>query len=45
MTNKEKIRLIEETLELEENTLTENTMLSEIENFDSMTKQIGRAHV
>jgi len=38
MTNKEKIRLIEETLELEENTLTENTMLSEIENFDSMTK-------
>lgn len=38
MTNKEKIRLIEQTLELEENSLTEDILLDEIENFDSMTK-------
>jgi len=38
MTNKEKIRLIEDTLELSENTLTEDTFLADIENYDSMTK-------
>ena len=38
MTSKEKIRLIEEALELEENSLTEDTFLSSIENYDSMTK-------
>ena len=38
MTNKEKIRLIEDTLELNEYTLTENTLLADIENYDSMTK-------
>lgn len=38
MTNKEKIRLIEDTLELEANTLKEETFLADIENYDSMTK-------
>jgi acyl carrier protein len=38
MTNKEKIRLIEDTLELDENTLNEDTLLANIENYDSMTK-------
>lgn len=38
MTNKEKIRLLEDTLELDENTLTEDTLLADIENYDSMTK-------
>jgi acyl carrier protein len=38
MTNKEKIRLIEETLELDDNTLMEETLLANIENYDSMTK-------
>ncbi len=38
MTSKEKIRLIEDTLELKENTLTEETLLDDIENYDSMTK-------
>jgi acyl carrier protein len=38
MTNKEKIRLIESTLELDEHTLNENTLLANIENYDSMTK-------
>ena len=38
MTIEEKIRLIEETLELDENSLTESTLLADIENYDSMTK-------
>lgn len=38
MTIEEKIRLLEETLELDENTLTEETMLSEVPEFDSMAK-------
>jgi acyl carrier protein len=38
MTNKEKIRLIEDTLELDENILSEDTLLADIENYDSMTK-------
>lgn len=38
MTNKEKIRLIEDTLELNANSLTENTLLADIENYDSMAK-------
>jgi len=38
MTNKEKISLLEETLELDENTLTEDTLLSDIAEYDSMAK-------
>jgi len=38
MTNNEKIRLLEETLEIEEGTLNEDTNLSEIGEFDSMAK-------
>lgn len=38
MSNEEKIRLIEETLELNENTLTEESLLSDIKEFDSMAK-------
>jgi acyl carrier protein len=38
MTNKEKIGLLEEALEVDENTLTEETLLREIEEFDSMSK-------
>ena len=38
MTNDEKMRLIEETLELDENTLTEATVLADIEEYDSMAK-------
>lgn len=38
MTNNEKIKLIEDTLELNENTLTEKTLLAAIENYDSMAK-------
>lgn len=38
MTIEEKIRLLEETLELDENTLTEETLLSEVPEFDSMAK-------
>ena len=38
MTNKEKIRLIEDTLELDENTLNEETLLADIEEYDSMTR-------
>jgi hypothetical protein len=34
MTNKEKMRLLEETLELDENVLTEDTLLDDIENYD-----------
>lgn len=38
MTNDEKLRLLEETLEMEANTLTAETSLNEIEEFDSMAK-------
>lgn len=38
MTNEEKMRLIEETLELDANTLTEDTVLADVEEFDSMAK-------
>ena len=38
MTNKEKIRLIEDTLELGENTITEDTLLGDIEEYDSMAR-------
>ena len=36
MTNKEKIALLEEMLELEENSIKEETILSDIEEWDSM---------
>jgi len=36
MTDKEKIALLEDTLELDENSINEKTMLSEIEEWDSM---------
>lgn len=38
MTNKEKISLIEESLELDENTLMEETLLTDIPEYDSMAK-------
>lgn len=38
MTNTEKIRIIEVAFELDEDTLTEDTLLSDIEEFDSMGK-------
>ncbi len=38
MTNQEKIALIEETLEIDGGTLTENTLLSEVAEYDSMAK-------
>lgn len=38
MTNDEKMRLIEETLELDANTLTEETILTDVEEYDSMAK-------
>lgn len=38
MTNEEKLRLIEETLEMDANTLTEDTVLADVEEFDSMAK-------
>jgi acyl carrier protein len=38
MTNDEKMRLIEETLEMDANTLTEDTALADVEEFDSMAK-------
>ncbi|HHV25537.1 MAG: hypothetical protein KA807_10870 [Prolixibacteraceae bacterium] len=38
MTNEEKLRLIEDTLELDNNSLKESTFLADIENYDSMTK-------
>lgn len=38
MTNDEKMRLIEETLEMEANTLTEDTVLADVDEFDSMAK-------
>ena len=38
MTNVEKIRMIEEALELENGFLSEETLLSTVEEFDSMAK-------
>jgi acyl carrier protein len=38
MTNQEKIRLIEDALELDENTLTEETFLDAVPEYDSMAK-------
>lgn len=38
MTEKEKLALLEETLEVEEGTLTPETMLEDVEEYDSMTK-------
>jgi acyl carrier protein len=38
MTNKEKISLIEDALEIDENTLTEETLLVDIPEYDSMAK-------
>lgn len=38
MTQKEKLSLIEETLDVEQGSLTPETFLSEIEQYDSMTK-------
>jgi acyl carrier protein len=38
MTNQEKMTLLEETLELDPNCLTEDTQVDSIENFDSMAK-------
>lgn len=38
MTNKEKISLIEESLELDENTLNEETLLADVPEYDSMAK-------
>jgi acyl carrier protein len=38
MTNGEKMRLIEEALELDENALTEETILDDIVQYDSMGK-------
>ena len=38
MTNEEKMRLLEETLELDANSLTEETVLADVEEFDSMGK-------
>ena len=38
MTEQEKIALIEETLELDEGTLTPETVLAEVDEYDSMAK-------
>lgn len=38
MTNQDKIKLIEETLELEENVLTPESVLADIAEYDSMAK-------
>lgn len=38
MTNSEKIALLEETWELDEGTLTEDTVLADLEEYDSMGK-------
>lgn len=38
MTNEEKIRLLEDAFEQDENTLTEETILSDIPEYDSMAK-------
>ncbi len=38
MTDKEKIALIEETLDLDEGTLTPDTVLEDVDEYDSMAK-------
>ena len=38
VTNKEKIRLIEDALELNKGTLKEDTLLADVEGYDSMAK-------
>lgn len=38
MTDQEKIALIEETLELDEGTLTADTLLEDVDEYDSMAK-------
>jgi acyl carrier protein len=38
MTNQEILNLIEDTLEVDMNTLTENTLLSDLAEYDSMAK-------
>lgn len=38
MTNEEKIRLLEETFEMDENTLSEETLLDDVVEYDSMSK-------
>lgn len=38
MTTAEKIALLEETLDLEEGTLKEDTLLEDVEEYDSMAK-------
>ena len=38
MTNQEKMRTLEETFELDENSLTEDTVLADIVEYDSMAK-------
>ena len=38
MTNQEKIALLEETLEIDEGTLTEDTLLEDVDEYDSMAK-------
>ena len=38
MTQEEKITLLEETLEVDEGTLTMDTLLEDIEEYDSMSK-------
>jgi acyl carrier protein len=38
MTEQEKIRLIEETLEIDEGTLTPETVLADVEEYTSMAK-------
>lgn len=38
MTNAEKIALLEETWELDEGTLKEDTVLNDVEEYDSMAK-------
>lgn len=38
MTNEEKLHMIEDALELDENTLTPEMVLADIEEYDSMSK-------
>ncbi len=38
MTNAEKIALLEETLDLEEGSLNEDTLLEDVDEYDSMAK-------
>lgn len=38
MTEKEKLAMLEETLDLEEGTLSEDTVLAELDEYDSMAK-------